>query len=242
MAFVIALIPYALIPFPVQYAICKLLVKFEFENNDFAYPMVAGILNGVTGLTIAFGAVTLWHHHREQDAILKKEVQAIENIHMDLRHDTGKMRGAERALVLYVQTVATMEFNEATRQQGSEDAVRFLDEIYKICMGVKDPLIRSHAMSELANRSSFRRQRLPGIFHSPIHPALWGAVVLLTLLTILNLIMFNCARAHPRSITIRRRGNLSPKARAKKSAANWRRPRSDRCRLPLNVRLSDCAR
>src|SRR5471030_386888 len=143
----IVLIPYVVISFPVQYWIRKLLKKHEFENNDFAYPMVSGILNGVTGLTIAFVVVTLWNHHREQDAILKKEAQAIENIHMDLRHDTGKMREAERALVLYVQTVATMEFNQETRQQGTEDAVKYLDEIYKICMDVKDPLVRSHAMS-----------------------------------------------------------------------------------------------
>src|SRR6185295_14657781 len=123
---IIVLVPYALISFPVQYWIRKLLKKHEFENNDFAYPMVAGILNGVTGLTIAFVVVTLWNHHREQDGILKKEAQAIENIHMDLRHDTTMMKDAERSLVLYVQTVATMEFNEATRQAGSEDAVKFL--------------------------------------------------------------------------------------------------------------------
>ena len=78
----LVLIPYAIISFPVQYGIRRLLRKHEFENNDFAYPMVAGILNGVTGLTIAFVVVTLWNHHREQDAILKKEAQAIENIHM----------------------------------------------------------------------------------------------------------------------------------------------------------------
>src|SRR5450631_719415 len=113
-AFAIALVPYALISFPVQYWIRKLLRKHEFENNDFAYPMVAGIVNGMTGLTIAFVVVTLWNHHREQDGILNKEAQAIENIHMDLRHDTDKMHEAERVLVLYVQTVATMEFNEAT--------------------------------------------------------------------------------------------------------------------------------
>ena len=193
--FIIVLIPYAVITFPVQYWIRKLLAKYEFESNDFAYPMVAGILNGVTGLTIAFVVVTLWNHHREQDAILKKEAQAIENIHMDLRHDTGRMREAERALVLYVQTVATMEFNQETRQQGSEDAVKYLDEIYKICMGVKDPLIRSHAMSELANLSSFRHQRLSGTFYSPIHPALWLTVVLLTLLTLVNVVMFNSKKS-----------------------------------------------
>jgi hypothetical protein len=201
-AFVITMVPYVLISFPVQFWIRKLLVKYEFENNDFAYPMVAGILNGVTGLTIAFVVVTLWNHHREQDAILKKEAQAIENIHMDLRYDTGKMREAERALVLYVQTVATMEFNETTRQQGSEDAVKFLDEIYKICMGVKDPLVRSHATSELANLRAFRHQRLSGTFHSPIHPALWMTVVLLTLLTIINLIMFNSKKSGYISATI----------------------------------------
>src|SRR4051812_22334370 len=44
------LVPYAVITFPVQYWIRRLLKKHEFENNDFAYPMVAGILNGVTGL------------------------------------------------------------------------------------------------------------------------------------------------------------------------------------------------
>ncbi len=156
MTLILVLIPYVLIAFPVQYWIRKLLKKHEFENNDFAYPMVAGILNGVTGLTIAFVVVTLWNHHREQDGILKKEAQAIENIHMDLRHDTGKMREAERALVLYVQTVATMEFNEETRQAGSEDAVKYLDEIYKICQSIKDPLVRAHAMSELANLSEFQ--------------------------------------------------------------------------------------
>jgi hypothetical protein len=191
----LVLIPYAIISFPVQYGIRRLLRKHEFENNDFAYPMVAGILNGVTGLTIAFVVVTLWNHHREQDAILKKEAQAIENIHMDLRHDTRMMREAERSLVLYVQTVATMEFNEATRQAGSEDAVKFLDQVYKITMGVKDPLVRAHAMSELANLSSFRHQRLSGTFHSPIHPALWLTVVMLTMLTIINVIMFNSKKS-----------------------------------------------
>ena len=192
---VIALIPYTLITFPVQYWIRKLLVKHAMENNDFAYPMVAGILNGVTGLTIAFVVVTLWNHHREQDGILKKEAQAIENLHMDLRHDTDRMREAERALVLYVQTVATMEFNEATRQAGSDDAVQHLDSIYKICQKIKDPLVRSHAVSELAALSSFRHQRLSGTFHSPIHPALWLTVVLLTMLTIINLIMFNSKKS-----------------------------------------------
>jgi hypothetical protein len=191
----LVLIPYAIISFPVQYGIRRLLRKHEFENNDFAYPMVAGILNGVTGLTIAFVVVTLWNHHREQDAILKKEAQAIENIHMDLRHDAGMMREAERSLVLYVQTVATMEFNEATRQAGSDDAVKFLDQVYKISMGVKDPLVRAHAMSELANLSSFRHQRLSGTFHSPIHPALWLTVVMLTVLTIINVIMFNSKKS-----------------------------------------------
>jgi hypothetical protein len=189
------LIPYAIITFPVQYWIRKVLKKREFENNDFAYPMVAGILNGVTGLTIAFVVVTLWNHHREQDAILKKEAQSIENIHMDLRHDTKMMHEAERALVLYVQTVATMEFNEQTRQAGSEDAVKFLDEIYKICQSVKDPLVRAHAMSELANLSSYRHQRLAGTFSSPIHPALWLTVVLLTMLTVINVIMFNSKKS-----------------------------------------------
>lgn len=191
----LVLIPYVIITFPVQYWIRKVLKKREFENNDFAYPMVAGILNGVTGLTIAFVVVTLWNHHREQDGILKKEAQAIENIHMDLRHDSGKMREAERALVLYVQTVATMEFNEETRQAGSEDAVKYLDEIYKICQSVKDPMVRSRAMSELANLSSFRHQRLAGTFHSPIHPALWLTVVMLTVLSIINVIMFNSKKS-----------------------------------------------
>jgi hypothetical protein len=194
-ALLIILIPYALISFPVQYWIRKALARNQMENNDFAYPMVAGILNGVTGLTIAFVVVTLWNHHREQDAILKKEAQAIENIHMDLRYDTAMMREAERALVLYVQTVATMEFNEETRQAGSDDAVKHLDAIYKICQGVKDPLVRSHAMSELANLSTFRHQRLAGTFHSPIHPALWMTVVMLTMLSIVNVIMFNSKRS-----------------------------------------------
>ena len=194
-ALAIILIPYLLISFPLQYWIRKLLRKHEFENNDFAYPMVSGILNGVTGLTIAFVVVTLWNNHREQDGILKKEAQAIENIHMDLRADTGKMRDAERALVLYVQTVATTEFNEATRQQGSEDAVKYLDQIYKICQGIKDPLVRSHAMSELANLSTYRHQRLSGTFNSPIHPALWLTVVLLTMLTVINVIMFNSKKS-----------------------------------------------
>ena len=115
------LVPYAIIVFPVQYWIRRLLAKHEFESNDFAYPMVAGILNGVTGLTLAFMVVTLWNHHREQDGILKREAQAIENLHMDLKYDTKMMRAAEQALVLYVQTVATMEFNQDTRQAGSED-------------------------------------------------------------------------------------------------------------------------
>ena len=190
-ALVIGLIPYLLISFPVQYWIRRLLRKHEFENNDFAFPMVAGILNGVTGLTIAFVVVTLWNHHREQDAILKKEAQVIENLHMDLRHDAGMVRAAERALVLYVQTVATMEFNEETRQQGSEDAVKHLDEIYKIVQHINEPLTRSHAMSELATLGGLRHQRLTGTFHSPIHPALWLTVVLLTFLTLINLILFN---------------------------------------------------
>ena len=189
------LIPYALIAFPLQYWIRGLLKKREFENNDFAYPMVAGILNGVTGLTIAFVVVTLWNHHREQDAILKKEAQAIENLHMDLRYDTKMMREAERALVLYVQTVATMEFNQETRQAGSDDAVKFLDEIYKICQAAKDPLVRAHAMGELANLSTYRHQRLAGTFQSPIHPALWLTVVMLTMLTIINVIMFNSKKS-----------------------------------------------
>jgi len=187
----IALIPYVLITCPIQYWIRKLLRKHEFEYNDFAFPMVAGVLNGVTGLTIAFVVVTLWNHHREQDAILKQEAQVIENLHMDLRHDTGMMRSAERALVLYVQTVATTEFNEETRQQGSEDAVRHLDEIYKICQSIKDPLTRAHAMNELEKLSSLRHQRLSGTFQSPIHPALWLTVVLLTFLSLINLILFN---------------------------------------------------
>lgn len=198
----ITLIPYLLITFPVQYCIRKLLTKYEMENNDFAYPMVAGILNGVTGLTIAFVVVTLWNHHREQDAILKKEAQAIENIHMDLRHDTAMMKDAERALVLYVQTVATTEFNEATRQQGSEDAVLHLDSIYKICQKIKDPLVRSHAMSELATLSALRHQRLSGTFHSPIHPALWFTVILLTFLTLINLILFNSKKSGYISVLI----------------------------------------
>ena len=194
-ALVLTLIPYLVITFPVQFGIRKLLAKYEIENNDFVYPMVAGILNGVTGLTIAFVVVTLWNHHREQDAILKREAQAIENIHMDLRHDTTMMRDAERALVLYVQTVATMEFNEASRQQGSEDAVVHLDSIYKICQKIKDPLVRSHAMSELAALGGFRHQRLSGTFHSPIHPALWLTVVLLTFLTLINLVMFHSKKS-----------------------------------------------
>lgn len=201
-ALLVSLIPYALITFPLQYGIRRLLARHQMENNDFAYPMVAGILNGVTGLTIAFVVVTLWNHHREQDAILKKEAQAIENIHMDLRHDTAMMRDAERALVLYVQTVATMEFNQDTRQQGSEDAVKFLDEIYKICQKIKDPLVRAHAMSELANLSGYRHQRLSGTFHSPIHPALWLTVVLLTMLTLVNLIMFHSKRSGYISVSI----------------------------------------
>ena len=114
---------------------------------------------------------------------------------MDLRHDTDKMHEAERALVLYVQTVATMEFNQETRQAGSEDAVKHLDEIYKICQRVKDPLVRSHAMAELAAISTYRHQRLAGTFHSPIHPALWLTVVLLTMLTIINVIMFNSKKS-----------------------------------------------
>lgn len=191
----VCLIPYLLITFPVQYWIRRVLAKHEFETNDFAYPMVAGILNGVTGLTIAFVVVTLWNHHRDQDAILKKEAQAIENLHMDLRSDTSMMREAERTLVLYVQTVATMEFNEETRQAGSEDAVKYLDEIYKICQRIKDPLTRAHAMSELASLSTYRHQRLAGTFHSPIHPALWLTVVLLTMLTLINLIMFNSKKS-----------------------------------------------
>jgi hypothetical protein len=99
-ALAIALIPYLLIAFPVQYGMRKLLRKYEFENSDFAFPMVAGIVNGVTGLTIAFVVVTLWNHHREQDAILKKEDQVIEILHMDLKHDPKMMREAERLLVL----------------------------------------------------------------------------------------------------------------------------------------------
>ena len=200
--FLLVMIPYLVITFPVQHSIRRLLKKNDMENNDFAYPMVSGILNGVTGLTLAFVVVTLLNHHREQDAILKKEAQAIENIHMDLRHDAKMMREAERTLVLYVQTVATMEFNEASRQQGSEDAVKHLDEIYKICMGIKDPLVRSHAMSELANLSAFRHQRLSGTFHSSIHPGLWVTVYLLTLLTLINLIMFNSKRSGYISVSL----------------------------------------
>ena len=191
----IVIIPYFLIAFPVQYWIRKLLVKHDMENNDFVYPMIAGILNGVTGLTIAFAVVTLWNHHREQDGILKKEAQTIENIHMDLRHDATMMRDAERALVLYVQTVATLEFNEETRQQGSEDAVKHLDSIYAICQKIKDPLVRAHAMSELAQLSSYRHQRLSGTFHSPIHPALWLTVVLLSFLTLINVVLFNSKKS-----------------------------------------------
>lgn len=189
------LVPYAVITFPVQYWIRKLLARHEFESNDFAYPMVAGILNGVTGLTLAFMVVTLWNHHREQDGILKREAQAIENLHMDLKYDTKMMRAAEQALVLYVQTVATMEFNQDTRQAGSEDSVKYLEEIYRICMNIKDPLVRSHAMSELANLSSLRHQRLAGTFSSPIHPALWLTVVMLSMLTIINLVMFNSKKS-----------------------------------------------
>ncbi len=200
--FLMIMIPYLVITFPVQHAIRRVLKKHEMENNDFAYPMVSGILNGMTGLTLAFVVVTLLNHHREQDAILKKEAQSIENIHMDLKHDTVRMRDAERALVLYVQTVATMEFNESTRQQGSEDAVKYIDEIYTICMGIKDPLVRSHALSELANLSSFRHQRLSGTFKSSIHPGLWLTVYLLTLLTLINIIMFNSKRSGYISVSL----------------------------------------
>ncbi len=201
-ALAIALIPYLVIAFPVQYGIRKLLKKYEFENSDFAFPMVAGIVNGVTGLTIAFAVVTLWNHHREQDTILKKEAQAIETLHMDLRHDPKMMREAERMLVLYVQTVATKEFNEATRQQGSEDAVKYLDEIYKISQQIKEPLTRAHAINELGNLSGLRHQRLSGTFYSPIHPALWLTVVLLTFLTLINLIMFNPKKSGYVSVSI----------------------------------------
>src|SRR6185369_7483378 len=90
---------------------------------------------------------------------------------------------------------ATMEFNEGTRQAGSEHAVKHLDAIYNICMDIKDPSTRSHAMSELANLRSFRHQRLSGTFHSPIHPALWLTVVMLTMLAIINLIMFNSKKS-----------------------------------------------
>ena len=200
--FVVVLIPYLFITFPVQNVIRRLLKKNDMENNDFVYPMVSGILNGVTGLTLAFVVVTLLNHHREQDAILKKEAQAIENIHMDLKHDAKMMREAERALVLYVQTVATMEFNQESRQQGSEDAVKHIDEIYKICMGIKDPLVRSHAMGELANLSAFRHQRLSGTFKSSIHPGLWVTVYLLTLLTLINLILFNSKRSGYISVSL----------------------------------------
>jgi len=201
-ALAISLIPFALIAFPIQYGIRKLLKKHEFENNDFAYPMVAGILNGMTGLTIAFVVVTLWNHHREQDAILHKEAQVIENLHTDMKHDPKMMREAERALVLYVQMVATMEFNEATRQQGSEAAVKYLDEIYNIAQQIKDPLTRAHAINELGNLSNLRHQRLAGTFHSPIHPALWLTVVLLTFLTLINLIMFNSKKSGYVSVSI----------------------------------------
>ena len=201
-ALAISLIPFALIAFPIQYGIRKLLRKYEFENNDFAYPMVAGILNGMTGLTIAFVVVTLWNHHREQDAILHKEAQVIENLHTDLKHDPKMMREAERALVLYVQMVATMEFNEDTRQQGSEAAVKYLDEIYNIAQQIKDPLTRAHAINELGNLSSLRHQRLAGTFRSPIHPALWLTVVLLTILTLINLVMFNSKKSGYVSVSI----------------------------------------
>jgi len=201
-ALAIGLIPYLLIAFPVQYGIRKLLRKYEFENSDFAFPMVASIVNGVTGLTIAFVIVTLWNHHREQDAILKKEAQVIEILHMDLRHDPKAMREAERALVRYVQTVATMEFDQETRQSGSEDAVKHLDEIFKIVQQIKDPLTRAHAMNELGNLSSLRHQRLSGTFYSPIHPALWLTVVLLTFLSLINLIMFNPKKSGYVSVSI----------------------------------------
>jgi len=189
-ALAVILIPDLVVAFPAQSGIRKLLRKYEFEHSDFAFPMVAGIVNGVTGLTIAFVVVTLWNHHREQDAILKKEAQVIEILHLDLRHDPKMMREAERTLVLYVQTVATKEFDEATRQQGSEDAVKYLDQLYRICQQIKEPLTRAHAINELGNLSSLRHQRLSGTFYSPIHPALWLTVVPLTFLTLLNLIMF----------------------------------------------------
>ena len=50
-------------------------------------------------------------------------------------------------------------------------------------------------MSELANLSSLRHQRLAGTFSSPIHPALWLTVVMLSMLTIINLIMFNSKKS-----------------------------------------------
>ena len=56
------------------------------------------------------------------------ETQVIENLHMDLRHDSSMMREAERALVLYVQTVATMEFNEQSRQPAENPIERVLRE------------------------------------------------------------------------------------------------------------------
>jgi len=201
-AFLVTVIPYAIITFPVQYVIRRLLAKHEFETNDFAFTMVSGILNGVTGITVAFVVVTLWNHHREQDAILKKEAQAIENLHNDFRLDPKLMRTAERDLVLYVQTVATMEFNEETRQAGSEDAVKYLDEVYKLAQSIKDPLTRAHAVNELNSVSSLRHQRLSGTFQSPIHPALWLTVVLLTFLTLLNLIMFNSKKSGYLSVSI----------------------------------------
>jgi cytochrome bd-type quinol oxidase subunit 2 len=201
-AFLITLIPYALITLPIQYGIRRLLAKHECETNDFAFTMVSGILNGVTGITVAFVVVTLWNHHREQDGILKKEAQVIENLHTDFKQDPKMMRKSEQALVLYVQTVATMEFNEETRQAGSEDAVKYLDEIYQLAQQIKDPLTRSHAINELGNLSSLRHQRLSGTFQSPIHPALWLTVVLLTFLTLLNLIMFNSKKSGYTSVSI----------------------------------------
>ena len=95
-----------------------------------------------------------------------------------------------------------MEFNQESRQQGSEDAVKHIDEIYKICMGIKDPLVRSHAMGELANLSAFRHQRLSGTFKSSIHPGLWVTVYLLTILTLINLIMFNSKRSGYISVSL----------------------------------------
>ena len=101
-----------------------------------------------------------------------------------------------------MQTVATKEFDEATRQQNSEDAVKYLDELYNISQQIKEPMTRAHAINELGNLSSLRHQRLSGTFYSPIHPALWLTVVLLTFLTLINLIMFNPKKSGYVSVSI----------------------------------------